>query len=135
MIVVDVNVVAYLLIDGEHTAAAEAVLTADPEWAAPLLWRSEWRNFLAGYMRRGELDRAAALERVEAAERLVQGREYLADSARVMALVEASTCAAYDCEYVALAETLDVPLVTNDRRVLGDFPGRAVAPATYVSAS
>lgn len=135
MIVVDVNIVAYLLIDGEHTAASEAVLRADPEWAAPLLWRSEWRNVLAGYMRRGELERTAALERIEAAERLLGGREYLTDSARVMQLVEASTCSAYDCEYVALADALGVPLVTNDRRMLRDFPRQALAPEGYVSSS
>lgn len=128
MIVVDVNVIAYLLIDGEHTGDSEVLLAADPEWAAPLLWRSEWRNVLAGYLRRGELDRAGALERIETAERLVRGREYLVDNARVVDLVEASTCSAYDCEYVALAETLGVALVTNDARVLADFPERAMTP-------
>jgi len=132
VIVVDVNVMAYLLIDGEHTCASEAVLECDPEWAAPLLWRSEWRSVLAGYLRRGELDRAAALERLDAAKDLVSGREYLVDGALVMDLVERSACSAYDCEYVALAETLDVPLVTTDRLVLSGFPERAVSPRTLV---
>lgn len=135
MIVVDVNVIAYLLIPGEHTAASEALLEVDPEWAAPLLWRSEWRNVLAGYLRRGELDRTGALQRVELAEELLRGREYLVDDGRVLALVEASTCSAYDCEYAALAETLGATLVTNDRRLLREFPKWAVAPAEYAAPS
>jgi predicted nucleic acid-binding protein len=133
VIVVDVNLIAYLLIDGEQTRDAEAVLGADPDWAAPLLWRSEWRSVLAGYLRRGSIDRAGALQCLEAAETLVRGREYLVDGARVMQLVEASSCSAYDCEYVALADTLDVPLLTYDRGVLRDFPSRTSTPRTYLS--
>jgi hypothetical protein len=53
--VVDTNVVAYLYLPGQHTARAEALLAQDDEWAAPLLWRSEIRNILAGYMRRSTL--------------------------------------------------------------------------------
>ncbi|MFW5951385.1 MAG: type II toxin-antitoxin system VapC family toxin [Gemmatimonadota bacterium] len=132
MIVVDVNVVAYLLIEGERTAEAEAVLQADPEWAAPLLWRSEWRNVLAGYVRRGALDVASAVARVEAGEALVRGREHLVDGRRVLELVASSSCSAYDCEYVALSRALDVPLVTADREVLEAFPEVAVAPARFV---
>lgn len=44
MIVVDSNVLAYLYLPGEHTAAAERLLEREPEWAAPVLWRSEFRN-------------------------------------------------------------------------------------------
>jgi len=132
VIVVDVNVLAYLLIEGEHTRESESVLEADPEWAAPLLWRSEWRNVLASYLRRGELDRSAVIERIDTAEDLFRGREYLVEGPRVMDLVAASSCSAYDCEYVALAETLDVALVTNDGPVLAAFPERATTPATFV---
>lgn len=128
MIVVDVNLVAYLLIEGERTAAAEAVLRQDAEWAAPFLWRSEWRNVLAGFVRRGELDGFGARERLREAEALLLGREFLPDGERVLELAEASSCSAYDCEYVAVAESLGVPLVTSDRRILADFPAVAVAP-------
>jgi predicted nucleic acid-binding protein len=55
MIVVDSNVLAYLYLPGECTEAAEALLGNDPEWAAPILWRSEFRNILAGYLRRKSL--------------------------------------------------------------------------------
>ena len=63
MIVVDSNVVAYLYLPGEFTPAAETLLGSEPEWAAPVLWRSEFRNILAGYMRRKSLslEQAAAL--------------------------------------------------------------------------
>lgn len=37
MIVVDSNVVAYLYLPGEYTAAAEALFGHAPEWAVPLL--------------------------------------------------------------------------------------------------
>lgn len=131
MIVADVNLVAYLLIEGEHTTTAEAVLRADAEWAAPMLWRSEWRSVLAGYLRRGELGYAAVLEMIDVAEAMLHGREHLVESDRVMHLVSRSTCSAYDCEYVALAEALDVPLVTADRQVLADFPSIAKSPKSF----
>ena len=133
MIVVDVNVIAYLLIAGEHTETSEALYRADAEWAAPLLWRSEWRSVLRGYLRRGDLTLPAAIERTEAAQRLVRTREYPVDDAQVLQLSMHAPCSAYHCEYVALAETLDVPLVTNDRDVLDAFPKRATSPRTYLA--
>jgi len=39
MTVVDSNVIAYLLIPGEHTSHAEQALRNDPHWVAPVLWR------------------------------------------------------------------------------------------------
>lgn len=127
MIVVDSNVVAYLLLPCEHTAAAEALLAHDAHWAAPVLWRSEFRNILAGYMRRGQLsfDQASALQRE--AEALMSEGEHDVDSDSVLALVRDSNCSAYDCEFVALAERMDVPLITLDKKLLQAFPARAVS--------
>lgn len=135
MIVVDVNVIAYLLIDGEHTRQAEALHATDPEWAAPLLWRSEWRNVLAGYLRRGELDPTGAREHLDAAKALVHHGEYLVDDETVMDLVLISECSAYDCEYAALAAALQIPLVTFDRRLREAFPDRVTSVEAFLARS
>ena len=45
----------------------------------------------------------------------------------------ASECSAYDCEYVALAEELAVPLVTAYRQLLRTFPDRAISPKDFVA--
>lgn len=127
MIVVDSNVLAYLYLPGEHTAAAEALLERDPDWVAPILWRSAFRNILAGYMRRKSIsfDQATSLQ--HEAESLLEGAEYEVDSHSVLALVRDSDCSAYDCEFIALAMKLDKKLVTMDKKLLRAFPKRATA--------
>lgn len=55
MIVVDTNLVAYLLLGGPGVDVANAVFEHDAEWSAPLLWRSEFRNILAGYVRKRQI--------------------------------------------------------------------------------
>jgi len=122
VILVDTNVVAYLLLPGPQTALAEDLLIQQPEWAAPPLWRSEWRNVLAGYLRRGALDLNQALALQQQAELLVIRHEEPVSSQAVLQLVASSRCSAYDCEFVAAAQQLDVPLVTADRALLAAFP-------------
>ncbi|MGH7338545.1 MAG: type II toxin-antitoxin system VapC family toxin [Myxococcota bacterium] len=127
MIVVDTNVIAYFWLPGHFTASAEALVARDPEWAAPLLWRSEFRSVLAGSLRRGDLDLDTANRLAERAEAHLRGREFAVGSVEVLSRVAGSRCSAYDCEFVVLAEELGVPLVTTDRRILADFPETAVA--------
>ena len=127
MIVVDSNVVAYLYLPGDYTEKAEALLERDADWAAPLLWRSEFRNILAGYMRRKTLTFEAARDLQLEAESLLAGAEHEVDSRQVLELVRDSDCSAYDCEFVALAMTLGVKLVTMDAKLLKAFPKYAVA--------
>ena len=101
MIVVDTNVLAYLLLPGPKTKLAEALLLDQPRWAAPPLWRSEWRNVLSTYLLRDLLQLPQAVA-----------------SEQVLQLANRSRCSAYDCEFVAAAQQLGVPLVTEDRAVL-----------------
>ncbi len=126
MIVVDTNVVAHLLLSGADASPAQRLFEQDSQWAAPVLWRGEFRNVLAGYMRRGlqSLEEVLCIQRE--AERILSGGEYQITSGAVFDLVAASTCTAYDCEFVALALRLGVPLVTCDQQILRDFPEVAV---------
>lgn len=126
MIVVDCNVLAYLYLPGEYTAAAEALLERDADWAAPILWRSEFKNILAGYLRRKLLTFEQALDLQKEAESLLAGNEFEVDSQAVLALVRDSDCSAYDCEFIALATKLGTTLVTMDKKLLRAFPKRAV---------
>lgn len=127
MIVVDTNVLAYLYLPGEYTHAAEALLERDSDWAAPVLWRSEFRNILAGYLRRGSLSFEQAHGMQREAEHLLAGAEYEVDSLSVLQLVRDSDCSAYDCEFIVLAETLGTKLVTMDAKLLRAFPRTALA--------
>jgi len=127
MIVVDSNVLAYLYLPGEYTAAAEALLEQDSDWAAPILWRSGFRNILAGYLRRKAItfEQANSLQRE--AESLLEGAEFEVESLAVLELVRDSDCSAYDCEFIALAMKLDTKLITMDKKLLRAFPKRAIA--------
>ena len=133
MIVVDVNTVACLWIPGPLTRAAEQALERYSVWGAPLLWRSEFRNILAGHLRRGTLSTDDALRCLAGAEEQMRGGEFFVPSASVLREVTRSGCSAYDCEYVALAEDLDVRLVTCDLRILKDFPRRAVDVTAFAA--
>lgn len=127
MIVVDTNVIASLYLETERSGEAEKALLKDGDWAAPVLWRSEFRSVLTLSVRKGRFDLAHALELVEAAESQLKDREFGVPSLNVLRLATASGCSAYDCEFVALAQDLSVPLVTLDTQVLAAFPDQAVA--------
>lgn len=133
MIVADANQLVYLYVQtGALTDHAQAVFQRDSEWAAPYLWRSEVRNVLARLMRDRKISLDDACAVLADAEALLTNQEYLVASADVLALAAESGCSAYDCECVALAEALDVPLVTADREVLRAFPTRAQSPEQFL---
>ena len=132
MIVVDTNIVCSLYLSSERSEQAEAALRRDPEWAAPVLWRSELRNVLATYIRNDRLELNDAIGIMSHALDLMFGREYELASADVLAIAASSGCSAYDSEFVALAQDLRVQLVTGDKQVLAKFPDTAVTLDHFV---
>jgi len=122
VIVVDTNILAYLLLPYEFSPQADALYKRDPEWVVPIFWRSEFRNLLAGYLRRKTITFDDAVKIQAEAEMLLAGNEHEVDSRRVLELVRDSDCTAYDCEFVALAMRLGVKVVTMDRKLLKAFP-------------
>ena len=131
MIVADTNLIAYLLVTGPYTDEAEAVYEKDPEWVAPLFWRSEFRNVLVLSVRRGLLSLQNAFDVMERAERMMKGREHQTASAGILRLASDSGCSAYDCEFVALALELNVPLVTSDNALIRKFKPTAVSMRAF----
>lgn len=127
MIVVDTNIICHRWIPTSHSLEVEKALGKDPDWIAPLLWRSEFRNALAGALRQKLITIDVAHEIIDDAEWQFTNRNFAVSSRAVLNLVASSACSAYDCEFVALAEAQRVQLVTLDRQILRDFPRIAVS--------
>ena len=51
MIIVDTNVISYFYLPGQRSEQARQGVAIDPQWIAPWLWRSEFRNALILYVR------------------------------------------------------------------------------------
>ncbi|NOT46482.1 MAG: type II toxin-antitoxin system VapC family toxin [Acidobacteria bacterium] len=132
MIVVDANVVTYFVLRSEQTSLAVAVAEKDPYWCAPRLWRSELLNVLSGYIRRETLTAASAFSLFEAASLFLKD-DAPVDERLILELVGTSNCTSYDCEYVATAQSLRVPLVTADKQLIKSFPEIAVSMKDFVS--
>ena len=133
MIVVDTNIIAYLYISGDKSSQAEQLLTFDSLWNAPILWRSEFKSVLSQYLRKGILSLDDILMIIQQAEKLLDDNEYKVSSAHIMQLINSSSCSAYDCEFVALAQYLDIPLITADKKILREFPKVAKSLDTYLA--
>ena len=127
MIVADHSVLVYFWLPGAFAEWAEAAKAQDGVWAAPVLWRAEFRNVLAGYLRRKLLTEAEANAAYLNVQKDLGAHEFTVPTERILKLVLASDCTAYDCEYVALAQDLGVPLVTTDKQILRAFPKTAMS--------
>jgi predicted nucleic acid-binding protein len=133
VIVADVNLVLYLLIDGPFTAAARGALRRDDAWVAPPFWRSEFVNVLATNVREGHFSLDQALAKLSVADLLVEPSKQPIDDRQVIGLSVQTRVATYDCVYVCLARALGVPLVTGDRTVLRTFPNDTVSIENFAA--
>lgn len=133
MIVADTNLIVYLLVDGPFTKEARAVYEEDPDWVAPSFWRSELRNVLVLSIRRRVMSFSEALEVMGDADLLMGENDRDSASFRILRLAADSGCSAYDCEFVALALDLAVPLITSDRALVEKFKATAVSMKTFCS--
>lgn len=134
MIVVDTNIIGYFYLPTEQTSRAEQLLVQEPVWAAPALWRSEFRNVLALYLRNAIIDIQTALALQEEAEDLLRNHEFDIPSHKVLSLVSQSSCSAYDCEFVATAQLLGAQLVTQDKKILKEFSDTACSLEQFLDA-
>lgn len=132
MIVADTNLISYLYFDTIHSELANEVHEVDPEWLCPILWRSEFLNVVAGYLRRNLITYQSGLDAVDLAQRAVDGREFTVSQYSVLELLSRSACSSYDCEFVSLAIEFQIHLVTFDKRILKEFPKIALHPHDFI---
>jgi predicted nucleic acid-binding protein len=98
----------------------------------PLLWRSEFLNIVTLHFRKNLINYIEALDAIEKGIKLIGAREHEVSAFAAMEFVQQSNCSPYDCEFIALADRLNVNLVTYDKQILNTFPMLAVPPEEYI---
>lgn len=133
MIVADVNVIVYLLIEESPTEQARDLYGRDPDWIFPALWKHEFLNVLSSLVRTGRANKKDALDLWRKASRLFKNKEKEVDYDEVISISVDNNISAYDAQYVVLAMHYSVPLVTEDKHLLGKFPDQAYSLKDYTS--
>ena len=124
MILVDTNVLAYLLIDGEHTDDARKLFERDSDWRSESFILVEFSNALVRYVATGKLREDEARRLLARAENFLQGKLLTASHVQALATAAAHGTTAYDARYLAVAQNFaGKKLVTEDKRL------RLAAPA------
>lgn len=122
MVVVDTNILAYLLIEGDRTSQAQALYARDPDWRSESFLLVEFSNVLATLLRGRRLDADAAKHLLASAERTLTGLVNL-PHAHALQLAAELGVSAYDARFLAAAKALGARLVTEDVKL------RKAAPA------
>jgi len=128
MIVVDVNIIAYLLIRGERSESMDQLQERDPDWIAPGLWLDEVLNILSLYERKGLLEPAQSTAILNDALDLMEDATYELPPDRILSVARRTGCSAYDSQYIALAEDLGLKLYTCDKGILNSCEHVAIKP-------
>ena len=133
MIVIDANILVYSLIECEHSTLVQKLREKDPDWRTTALCLHEILNVLATYQRREMLTLTQCKKLLDHAERFMQvaQSEVKMDAALSVAAKYAIT--GYDAQYVALAQSLDAPLITEDRKLREAVPGVAVSMKDFLA--
>jgi predicted nucleic acid-binding protein len=132
MIVVDTNILAHFWLPSDATELCDELYQKDPQWIAPVLWRSEFRNVVTLYLRKELIDLAEAMLIMEKAELQMKDQQFQVNSVQVLHHASQSSCSSYDCEFVSLAKDLDLALITLDNQLLREFPELASHPENII---
>jgi predicted nucleic acid-binding protein len=133
VIVADVNLILYLLIEGPFSPAARGALARDDAWVSPPSWRGEFVNVLATNVRQGLFSLDDAMAKLSAADTLVRTSTQPISDHDVLDLSVRTRVATYDCVYVQLARVLGLKLVTQDGTVLERFRDVAVGISDFAA--
>lgn len=130
MLVADTNVLIELYLPGQNADAVQQWWIGDPDWRLPSLWIFEFRHVQLKYLRAGRLALGDALNDLADAEREFLPKTMPIASADALRLAHENGCSSYDAEFVVLAQQLQCPLLTFDRKLLQLFPEVTVKPGS-----
>jgi predicted nucleic acid-binding protein len=128
VVLVDTNVLAYLMLEGDRTSAAQELFERDADWRSEAFIMVEFSNVLTTYVRTKVLSRDQGLKLLAGAEKLVPVLTSV-QNARALEVATQFGISAYDARFVALAIQMKVKLVTEDAKIRAAVPSWTVSLA------
>lgn len=133
MIVVDANVLVYSLIEGDYSALVHKLREKDADWRTAALCLHEVLNVLVTYQRRSVLTLTQCRKLLEHAGRFMNVAQCEVKMDAALAVAAKYAITGYDAQYVALAQSLNAPLITEDRKLREAVPGIACSIRDFLA--
>lgn len=133
MIVVDANILVYSLIKGDYSPLVRKLRERDMDWRTTGLCLHEILNVLATYQRRDILKLAQCKKLLEHAERFMKVAQCEVKMDAALAVAAKYAITGYDAQYIALAQSLNAPLITEDRKLRDAVPGIAFSMQEFLA--
>ena len=132
MVLVDTNILAYLMIEGDRTAAAQQLFESDSDWCSEAFVMVEFSNVIATYVRTGALTQAQGTKLLAEAQTHLPT---LHSAANTQALETAMQfgISAYDARFISLARQLKLKLITEDAKLRVAVPAWTISLADAVA--
>jgi len=130
MIVVDATVVPFLFLEGEMTQAVRDLHALDPGWVTPPILNHEILHLLS---KLGVAEGHEPMEKLWREIRSVlSAGQQVPDPVRSLRLGIEYGLSGFEAQYLCLAESLHLPLITEDVRLRELFPKRAFGVVNYL---
>jgi predicted nucleic acid-binding protein len=132
MIVIDANILIYALIECDNSIMIPQLRKKDADWRTTGLCLHETLNVLVTYQRRGLLTLEQCRELLKSATRFITVAQCEVDMEASLVFAAKYGISGYDAQYAALAQTLAVPLITEDRKLRQSVPGLAISMQEFI---
>lgn len=132
MIVIDANILIYALIESENSRLIPELKAKDADWRTTALCRHETLNVLVTYQRRGVLSLGQCREALDHASRFIAHAQCEVSPATSLDTAARYGISGYDAQYVALAASLSVPLLSEDRKLQQAVPDMVLSMQQFI---
>jgi predicted nucleic acid-binding protein len=132
MIVIDANILIYALIECDNSRLIPQLRAKDADWRTTELCQHETLNVLVTYQRRGILTLEQCRGLLKHARRFITDAQHQVDMEASLTIAAKYGITGYDAQYVALAESLSVPLITEDRKLRQAVAGVGISIQEFI---
>lgn len=133
MIVVDANILVYSLIEGDYSQLVHKLREREMDWRTTGLCLHETLNVLATYQRRDIFTLTQCKKLLDHAERFMTVAQCEVKMDAALAVAAKYGITGYDAQYIALAQSLNAPLITEDRKLRDAVPGIAFSMQDFLA--